>query len=253
MSVALAGPALANGNGNGNGKANNKAIADIDVEYTSCSEAEIVSSKDISNIVIELDNGDIIKIEDVDSQTYALDMGENIANIWVKSGANGSGDGPGYGEKFESEGGSALVEVYMTADDVQSTFINGALQSHPNDDHWGYPSDYAVEVSTCDPIVIAVNARDNFGTAAAVIGLVKVDGQVVSRTGDGQWKVTTNLTDPNWTEQSYDDSAWATAPQCGGWIPWGTYYQNLWGSDWIWHSTNCRDYQDVFLRLTLEP
>lgn len=63
-----------------------------------CTTVTVDSSKDISNIVYRL-NGIDTKIEFEDgTNTYQLPGG--VTDVWVKSGNNHSGDGPGYGEHF---------------------------------------------------------------------------------------------------------------------------------------------------------
>lgn len=64
----------------------------------------VTSSKDLSNVVLEFADGTHQKFEDI--QGYALTFqgtgeyeGEEIVGIWIKSGCNPSGEGPGYGER----------------------------------------------------------------------------------------------------------------------------------------------------------
>lgn len=81
---------------------NPNSVANVDVEFTSCTELQINSSKEISNIVYEID-GVEVKIEDIGSHSYTFPDGADITTVWVKSGNNKSGDGPGYGERFDVE------------------------------------------------------------------------------------------------------------------------------------------------------
>ena len=54
---------------------------------------------DISNIVVELSDGSHVKYDNLSGKSYTV--GETgVVAVWVKSGDNASGDGPGYGEKF---------------------------------------------------------------------------------------------------------------------------------------------------------
>jgi len=62
--------------------------------------------KDLSNVVLEFPNGDHQKFEDLTETTGTFagvdeHEGDTITRIWVKSGCNASGEGPGYGERFE--------------------------------------------------------------------------------------------------------------------------------------------------------
>jgi fibro-slime domain-containing protein len=74
-----------------------------------CYEIKVSSSRhEISNVVLELDNGTEYKFDGQSGyeQTYAVPQdydGQKIVGVWVKAGNNSSGDGPGYGEYFESE------------------------------------------------------------------------------------------------------------------------------------------------------
>ena len=74
------------------------AITSADWSY-GCTEVTVESSKDISNIVYRLDGVDT-KIEFKDGTTTYTLPGD-VTDVWVKSGNNKSGDGPGYGEHHE--------------------------------------------------------------------------------------------------------------------------------------------------------
>jgi hypothetical protein len=74
----------------------------IEVEFE-CSEVHVSSCKDLSNIVLEFDDGEHRKFEDLDGHCATLGVGEReITTAWVKAGNNKSGDGPGYGERFDA-------------------------------------------------------------------------------------------------------------------------------------------------------
>lgn len=71
---------------------------DIVISYT---------CKDLSNIVLEFEDGTRERFEGQNGHTNAFsgtgaNAGKLIARVWVKAGANHSGDGPGYGERFEA-------------------------------------------------------------------------------------------------------------------------------------------------------
>jgi hypothetical protein len=75
----------------------------IEVEFE-CHEAHIASCKELSNVVIEFEDGEHRKYDDLDGHCATLGVGERqIAGVWVKAGNNKSGDGPGYGERFDSD------------------------------------------------------------------------------------------------------------------------------------------------------
>ncbi len=78
-----------------------------------CTEVHIVSCKDLSNVVLAYyDDGEHQKFDGLEHQKFdglkghygTFGGGDRIiATVWVKAGNNGSGDGPGYGERFESD------------------------------------------------------------------------------------------------------------------------------------------------------
>jgi hypothetical protein len=75
----------------------------IEVEFE-CHEVHIASCKELSNVVIEFEDGEHRKYDDLDGHCATLGVGERqIAGVWVKAGNNKSGDGPGYGERFDSD------------------------------------------------------------------------------------------------------------------------------------------------------
>ncbi len=67
----------------------------------------VESSLDLSNVVLEYSNGAHQKFDSLNvgkTHTFAGtggNSGRKIHRVWVKSGSNNSGDGPGYGEKFD--------------------------------------------------------------------------------------------------------------------------------------------------------
>lgn len=79
------------------------APATITLDYD-CAEGDVTvtSSKDLSNIVYQVD-GERTRIDDLTGQVYVIDLDtlEGLETTWVKSGNNLSGDGPGYGERFD--------------------------------------------------------------------------------------------------------------------------------------------------------
>jgi len=81
-------------------------VGEIQVEFD-CDEITIYSCKDLSNVVIEYENGERERFEGLSGQIGGFSgAGERIVTVWVKAGANFSGDGPGYGDRFEAPTGS---------------------------------------------------------------------------------------------------------------------------------------------------
>jgi hypothetical protein len=103
-----AGPALAKPN-SGNGTS-----AQISATF-SCTSVDVSSSMDISNVVLAFADGSTQKFEGTfsEDETFAgtgANAGKTITTAWVKSGANLSGDGSGYGERFDSDAVCTTVD-----------------------------------------------------------------------------------------------------------------------------------------------
>ena len=80
--------------------------ASITVKFE-CTSVKATSSKDLSNVVLEFEDGTRQKFDNLSgkSQTFSgtgANAGKLVSKAWVKSGSFKSGDGPGYGERFES-------------------------------------------------------------------------------------------------------------------------------------------------------
>jgi len=66
------------------------------------------TDKELSNVVLELDDGTEYKFDDQSGHESVYEVpnnhdGKYIVGAWVKAGNNASGDGPGYGEAFDLE------------------------------------------------------------------------------------------------------------------------------------------------------
>jgi hypothetical protein len=82
------------------------SMSSIEVVFD-CGSITVHSCKDLSNVVIELEDGSRQRFEGLSSQggTFSgtgAKQGSRIVGVWVKAGNNKSGDGPGYGERFEA-------------------------------------------------------------------------------------------------------------------------------------------------------
>ena len=217
----------------------NNSVGDITVEWISCDEVEITSTKDISNIVYEVD-GVETKIDSLSGHSYTLSPGGTITAVWVKAGNNKSGDGPGYGEKFELP--DASLEVFITVDDAFQIWIDGQEYNGPNQSAWTHGDTFAAQVAACTDHTVAVHSVDVGYVINAMIAVVSVDGQNVSVTGDGSWKAVGAAPTAGWEQPSYNDSMWPTASVCSTNSPWGTYWPAPFyaeGAQWIWDSSNC--------------
>jgi len=111
----------------------------IHVEYRH-KEVYITSSKDLSNVVLEYSNGNTQKFDGLSGHAGTFKgSGSNnnkwIKKVWVKSGNNGSGEGPGYGEPFDFSTGSKQREMIRKAFDLDSVpypYPSGSWNSYIN-------------------------------------------------------------------------------------------------------------------------
>lgn len=72
-----------------------------------CDRIVVETCKDLSNVVLEYEDGSRERYEDLSrKENEFTGSGENegkvIVGVWVKAGANHSGDGPGHGERFDA-------------------------------------------------------------------------------------------------------------------------------------------------------
>jgi hypothetical protein len=81
-------------------------VGEVRVAFA-CGEITIVSCKDLSNVVLEFADGSRQRFEGLKGQRDVFSGtgkygGAVITGVWVKAGSNHSGDGPGYGERFDA-------------------------------------------------------------------------------------------------------------------------------------------------------
>jgi hypothetical protein len=79
---------------------------EITVEFE-CDEITVDTCKDLSNVVLEFTDGSRQRFEGLSGHTNSFTgtgehEGKEVVGVWVKSGRNHSGDGPGYGERFDA-------------------------------------------------------------------------------------------------------------------------------------------------------
>lgn len=69
-----------------------------------CNEAHVVSCKELSNVVVKFADRERFKYDDLEVHHGTFGAGDReIVTVWVKAGNNVSGDGSGYGERFEAD------------------------------------------------------------------------------------------------------------------------------------------------------
>jgi hypothetical protein len=69
-----------------------------------CDRITVITCKDLSNVVLELANGTRQRLQGLNGRqnVFVSTSGQTIVGVWVKAGPNSSGDGPGYGERFDA-------------------------------------------------------------------------------------------------------------------------------------------------------
>ena len=77
------------------------------VEFTNCESASVSSCKDLSNVVLLFTDNTFQKYDGLTAKTGTFEGtgandGKDIARVYVKSGCYQSGDGPGWGLRFDS-------------------------------------------------------------------------------------------------------------------------------------------------------
>lgn len=81
----------------------------------------VESTKDLSNIVLLFADGTTQRFEDLSGNDgefagTAENSGKILTGVWIKSGCNASGDGPGYGEFIENANDTGNTPVISIAD-----------------------------------------------------------------------------------------------------------------------------------------
>lgn len=94
---------------------NGGMVGRIDVTFD-CSSITIISCKDLSNVVLEFEDGTRQKFDGLSGQSATFsgtgaNAGKTVVGVWVKAGSNHSGDGPGYGERFDAPGEMACDDA----------------------------------------------------------------------------------------------------------------------------------------------
>ncbi|PHR93876.1 MAG: hypothetical protein COA78_32575 [Blastopirellula sp.] len=96
----------------------------------------VESSKDLSNVVLEFSNGNRYKFDNLNQGKTGTFKGtgnnsnRKIAKLWVKSGRNASGEGSGYGERFEDT--NAAVKAAFGLNGVPYPYNSGSWDSFIN-------------------------------------------------------------------------------------------------------------------------
>lgn len=92
--------------GNGSNRPFQALQTRIYVRQRTPSSVDIVSSRDVSNVGVRYYDGSTQRFENLSGRQLTIAgvgdcAGKPIATVWVKSGPNFSGDGPGLGQRFD--------------------------------------------------------------------------------------------------------------------------------------------------------
>lgn len=63
-----------------------------------CTTITVTSTKDLSNVVVDYSDDPDFKYDGLSGYSFEIPYADGIVGVWIKSGNNQSGDGPGYGE-----------------------------------------------------------------------------------------------------------------------------------------------------------
>jgi hypothetical protein len=164
----------------------------------------------------------------------------------------------------------ADVRIRINADNAYWLWLDGAAVALPGAGDWRAEEVYDVQLAA-GPHTLAVYTED-WGVVAWTIASVRVNGQLVTTTGDGSWKMwdssgsvtaatipTTwpappangatgvRLNEPaGWHLPSYDDASWRNAVRCTNFSGSPTFGQGAWSPNlvadgaWpVWFRANC--------------
>jgi len=146
------------------------------------------------------------------------------------------------------------VEIFLTADDAWTGYIDGVEFTATNQSSWTHGDTHTVTLEG-GPHVIAIEATDVGSVISGFIAVVKVDGTIVSRTGEGDWMMTPTTPGSGWQTVGFDDSAWNPAVKCSDPGTWGTYWPKPFydeGAEWVWWTSACRNLKTAWFRMELE-
>ncbi|OHB72883.1 MAG: hypothetical protein A2V70_03240 [Planctomycetes bacterium RBG_13_63_9] len=93
----------------------------------------VASTKDLSNVVLGFSDGTTQKFEGLSGTTGTFrgtggNYNKRIDRLWVKSGSNDSGEGPGYGERFEDD--YATIKQAFGLDGVAYPYASGSWDNY---------------------------------------------------------------------------------------------------------------------------
>lgn len=149
-------------------------------------------------------------------------------------------------------GRSYEVVVRVSGDDEWEGWLDGQLfGANPE---WREVSTHRLRVSP-GPHVFAFRAWDTHGGLAGFIAAIEVEGQLVARTGDGQFRHISPA--PNGFERpTFDDAQWTPPPACsdedqGRWAGQAPDALMVGGTRWVWNG-RCHGLGEIAVRYSFE-
>jgi len=132
-----------------------------------------------------------------------------------------------------------VVHIEATGDDVWYGWLDGGSIGEFHGWNQTTQLDYTVESGHH---VVATQVED---TGACIVGFmaqIKVDGAVISTTGDGSWRATASDPGTGWQDLGFDSSSWNNARSCEDTGPWGEEPASLRqsGAEWVWPYRDCK-------------
>lgn len=109
---------------------------------------------------------------------------------------------------------SARIEVTATADDVWELWIDGRRLRMPDGATAWWEVNTLAATLPGRRHVVAIRARDTQEVVAGLLAEVKVNGDVVARTGAFGFVATGEEPPPGWADLAFDDSAWTPPTPC---------------------------------------
>ena len=97
------------------------------------SDVYVTSTKDLSNVVLGFSDGTKQKFDGLSGRTGTFrgtsgNYNKQITKVWVKSGCNDSGEGPGYGERFEDN--YQTIKAAFGLSNVPYPYPSGSWESY---------------------------------------------------------------------------------------------------------------------------
>lgn len=149
------------------------------------------------------------------------------------------------------DGFSQTVTLLLTADDAWQGWIDGTSFSAPNQNAWNANDTMEWEMP-CGDHTLALYATDTAHAVSGVIAVVWVEGAVRFVSGaTSDWRMVDSAPPSDWTDITFDDSAWNIPQVCSSSSIWGSSPQPFYdqGAQWIWWTSTCSDLGQAWLRL----